>query len=201
MATTNRKPGRGGRPGRRWPLRRLAGQHPFISSAAAFTGAGFIIFALLWFQPQKLFLSKTVNEPVPGVIQMDPGGETNRNPAAGQSPPPDPQVVRAGSFRSLEHPTTGTAIVLRRPAGHLILRLERLSTSNGPDLRVYLSHVPAGNDLRAYRTGFIDLGALKGNRGSQNYAIPAGTDLSAFKSAVIWCRRFAVGFGVAALQP
>jgi hypothetical protein len=42
---------------------------------------------------------------------------------------------------------------------------------------VYLSHVPASSDLHAYRTGFIDLGALKGNRGSQNYAIPAGTDL------------------------
>ena len=200
MATNNRRPGRGGRPGRHWPRRRFARKHPFIS-AAAFTGAGFIIFVLLWFQPQKLFLNKTVNEPVPGVIQMDPGGETNRNPAASQSPPPDPQVVRAGSFRSLEHPTTGTAIVLRRPAGRLILRLERLSTSNGPDLRVYLSHVPASNDLHAYRTGFIDLGALKGNQGSQNYAIPAGTDLSAFKSAVIWCRRFAVGFGVAPLQP
>jgi hypothetical protein len=91
--------------------------------------------------------------------------------------------------------------VLRRPAGRLILRLERLSTSNGPDLRVYLSHVPASADLHAYRTGFIDLGALKGNQGSQNYAIPAGTDLSAFKSAVIWCRRFAVGFGVAPLSP
>jgi Electron transfer DM13 len=91
--------------------------------------------------------------------------------------------------------------VLHRPGGRLILRLERLSTSNGPDLRVYLSHMPASAGLRAYRTGFIDLGALKGNRGNQNYAIPAGTDLSAFKSAVIWCRRFAVGFGVAPLQP
>lgn len=91
--------------------------------------------------------------------------------------------------------------MLRRLGGSLILRLERLSTSNGPDLRVYLSHVPASGDLHAYRTGFIDLGALKGNRGSQNYAIPAGTDLSAFKSAVIWCRRFAVGFAVAPLRP
>jgi Electron transfer DM13 len=200
MATQNRKPGRGGRPGRRWPLRRLVREHPFIS-AAAFTGAGFIIFILLWFQPQKLFLNKTVNEPVPWVIQTAPAGEANRNPTAGQSPPPSLQVVRAGGFRSLEHPTTGTAIVLRRPGGRLILRLERLSTSNGPDLRVYLSHVPASNDLHAYRTGFIDLGALKGNRGSQNYAIPAGNDLSAFNSAVIWCRRFAVGFGVAPLQP
>jgi hypothetical protein len=115
--------------------------------------------------------------------------------------PPGLQVARAGSFRSLEHATTGRAIVPRHPARHPILRLERLSTSNGPDLRAYLSRVPASSDLPAYRTGFIDLGALKGNRGSQNYAIPAGTDLSAFNSAVIWCRRFAVGFGVAPLKP
>src|SRR5215831_14942829 len=177
MAEQNRVPGRGGRPGRRWSLGRLARRHRFIGAAAAFIGVGFIIFVLLWFQPQKLFLNKTISEPAPGVIQTAQAGETNRNP------------------------TTGRVIVLRRPAGRLILRLERLSTSNGPDLRVYLSHVPASSDLRAYRTGFIDLGALKGNRGSQNYAIPAGTDVSAFKSAVIWCRRFAVGFGVAPLQP
>ena len=193
MAEQNRVPGRGGRPGRRWSLGRLARRHRFIGAAAAFIGVGFIIFVLLWFQPQKLFLNKTISEPVPGVIQTAP--------AAGQSRPPELQVVRSGSFRSLEHATTGRAVVLRRPAGRLILRLERLSTSNGPDLRVYLSHVPASSDLRAYRTGFIDLGPLKGNRGSQNYAIPAGTDVSAFKSAVIWCRRFAVGFGVAPLQP
>jgi hypothetical protein len=197
----NRKPGRGGRPGSRWSLGRLARTYRFIGAAAAFTGAGLLIFVLLWFQPQKLFLNKTVSEPVPGVIQTTLAGEANRNPAAGQSPPPGLQVVRSGSFRSLEHATMGRAIVLRRLAGRLVLRLEHLSTSSGPDLRVYLSRVPVGNDLHAYRTGFIDLGALKGNRGSQNYAIPAGTDLSGFNSAVIWCRRFAVGFGVAPLQP
>jgi len=201
MAEENRIPGRGGRPGRRWWLGRLARRHRFIGAATALIGVGFIIFVLLWFQPQKLFLNKTISEPVPGVIQTAPADGTNRNPVAGQSRPPELQVERSGSFRSLEHATTGRAIVLRRPAGRLILRLERLSTSNGPDLRVYLSHVPASSDLRAYRIGFIDLGALKGNRGSQNYAIPAGTDVSAFKSAVIWCRRFAVGFGVAPLQP
>jgi hypothetical protein len=200
MAMENRKPGRGRPLGRRWPPGRLARRHPLIS-ATALTGMGLVIFVLLWFQPQKLFLSKTVNDPVPGVIETAPAEEANRNPTADQSSSPGLQVVRAGSFRSLEHATTGRAIVLRRPAGRLILRLERLSTSNGPDLRVYLSHVPASSDLHAYQTGFIDLGALKGNRGSQNYAIPAGTDLSAFKSAVIWCRRFAVGFGVAPLQP
>ena len=43
-----------------------------------------------------------------------------RNPTVGQSPP-GLQVARAGSFRSLEHATTGRAIVLRRPAGALAL--------------------------------------------------------------------------------
>jgi hypothetical protein len=172
-----------------------------MSAAAALTGVGLIIFVLAWFQPQKLFLNKTVNEPLPGVIQTAPAGQADRSPTAGGSSPPGLQVLRSGRFRSLEHATTGTAIVLRRLDGRLFLRLERLSTSNGPDVRVYLSHIPAGGDRHAYRTGFIDLGALKGNRGSQNYAIPAGTDLSAFNSAVLWCRRFAVGFGVAPLSP
>jgi hypothetical protein len=200
MAEKNTKAGRGGRPGRRWPPGRLARRHRFIGTAA-FLGVGLIIFVLVWFQPQKLFLNKTVNEPVPGVIQTAPAGEPSRNATAGRSPAPGLQVLRSGGFRSLEHATTGKAVVLRLPAGRLILRLERLNTSNGPDLRVYLSHVPASSDLHAYRTGFIDLGALKGNRGNQNYAIPAGTDLTTFKSAVIWCRRFAVGFAVAPLSP
>jgi hypothetical protein len=164
-------------------------------------GVALIAFVLVWFQPQKLFLNKTVSEPVPGVAQTAPAPETSRGATADGSPAPRLQVLRSGSFRSLEHATTGTAMVLHRPGGRLILRLERLATSNGPDLRVYLSRIPAGSDLHAYRTGFIDLGALKGNRGSQNYAIPVGTDLPAFKSAVIWCRRFAVGFGVASLSP
>ena len=201
MAEQMTRSGRGGRAGRRWWLGRLARRHPVISAAAAFVGVGLIVFTLVWFQPQKLFLNKTISEPAPGVIATAPAGETNHNATASGSPPPGLQVVRSGSFRSLEHATTGKAIVLRRPGGSLILRLEHLSTSNGPDLRMYLSRVPADRDLHAYRTGFIDLGALKGNQGSQNYVIPAGTDLSGFKSAVIWCRRFVVGFGVAPLSP
>ena len=84
MAEKNEQPGRGGRPRRRWPLGRLARRHPVISAAAAFIGVGLVIFGLVWFQPQKLFLNKTVNEPVPGVIQTAPAGETSHNPAAGR---------------------------------------------------------------------------------------------------------------------
>jgi hypothetical protein len=181
-----------------------------MAAVAGIVGAGFIVFVLVWFQPQKLFLNNTVNEPVPGVVQTNPAEEgtaaTGPSAAASKtgavrSSVPALDVVVSGNFRSLEHTTTGRAVVLGRSDGTAILRLENLHTSNGPDLRVYLSKVPAGHDLHAYRNGFIDLGPLKGNRGNQNYVVPAGTDLSKFKSAVIWCRRFLVGFGVAPLLP
>ena len=61
--------------------------------------------------------------------------------------------------------------------------------------------LPAGGDVNAYRNKLIDLGPLKGSRGNQNYMISAGTDLSKFQSAAIWCRRFLVGFAAAPLLP
>lgn len=105
-----------------------------------------------------------------------------------------------GDFRRLEHPTSGTAKVIELSDGRRFLRFEDLDTSNGPDLRVYLSEIEASDDWFAYGERFVDLGALKGNRGNQNYEIPDDVDLSRYESAVIWCRRFTVGFGVAPLD-
>lgn len=53
---------------------------------------------------------------------------------------------------------------------------------------------------REYGRDFVELGKLKGNICNQNYEIPAGTDLSRYRNAVIWCKRFNVGFGVATLD-
>ena len=80
------------------------------------------------------------------------------------------QILRSGSFRSLEHATKGTALVLRRAAGRLIPRLEHLRTSNGPDLRVYLPHVPASNDLYAYRILVVNSGSC----GEPEFGFQAG---------------------------
>ena len=76
------------------------------------------------------------------------------------------------------------------------MRLEELETSNGPDVHITLSPTPANRGDRDYGD-YLDLGSLKGNRGNQNYTVPAGTDLTKFRSVVIWCRRFSIGFGVA----
>ena len=46
----------------------------------------------------------------------------------------------------------------------------------------------------------VELGPLKGTEGDQNYSIPAGTDLSKYKTVAIYCERFNVTFGAAPLQ-
>jgi hypothetical protein len=41
---------------------------------------------------------------------------------------------------------------------------------------------------------------LQANIGNQNYAIPAGTEMSKYDTVLIWCRAFSVLFGSADLK-
>lgn len=121
-------------------------------------------------------------------------------PATAPVAPPAPVEVARAAFRSLEHATTGEAVVSELPDGSRILRFEGFETSNGPDLRVYLSAGSSDAAFgREYGEDFVELGRLKGNIGNQNYEIPPGTDLAKYRNAVVWCKRFSVGFGVATL--
>lgn len=178
-------------------------------------------FVLLFFQPQKLFIDDRVDEAPVGVppspAEADPMATGTTDPMAGGAPgaaapegqaaptaapaaPPAPVEVARAAFRSLEHATTGEAVVTELPDGSRILRFEGFETSNGPDLRVYLSAGSSDAALgREYGEDFVELGRLKGNVGNQNYEIPAGTDLARYRNAVVWCKRFSVGFGVATL--
>ena len=40
---------------------------------------------------------------------------------------------------------------------------------------------------------------MKGNKGDQNYDIPADVELHNYKNVTIWCRRFGVNFAIAPL--
>ena len=71
----------------------------------------------------------------------------------------------------------------------------------GPKFHVYL--VPARDIMDAAmvsKSMFVDLGRLRAFKGSQNYAIPAGIDIEAFGSVVIWCEQFDVLISPATLE-
>ena len=111
-------------------------------------------------------------------------------------PPAAPVQLARGRFRTHEHTTTGTARVIRDTDGSRYLTLTSFSTSPGPDLRVRL--VPSGS-FDGGADEAVDLGALKGNRGNQQYAIPRGVDVGD-RAVVIWCRAFSAPFGSAELR-
>ncbi len=63
----------------------------------------------------------------------------------------------------------------------------------GPAFHVFLvpkAEVRSSADVKG--TMFIDLGGLRAFKGSQKYAVPAGVDLKAYPSVVIWCKEFGV---------
>ena len=113
------------------------------------------------------------------------------------------QAVAMGSFKDADafHRGSGTATIYRTPDGSEVLRLENLEVTNGPALHVVLStHPDPERSQQVKQEGYVDLGDLKGNRGNQNYPIPAGVDTSIHKSVVIYCYPFAVVFSVATLE-
>jgi hypothetical protein len=77
--------------------------------------------------------------------------------------------------------------------GKYILALESFKTTNGPDLKVYLSKA-------ATPESFISLGDLQSTNGNQLYNIPGSTDFDQYKYALIHCEKFNHLFGSAALM-
>ncbi len=111
-----------------------------------------------------------------------------------------PRLLQSGMFHGVAHETKGTASIYELSGGQKVLRFSNFETSNGPDVQVYLGVANDANDDATVTTsGFYHLAALKGNKGDQNYEIPAGVDVAKYKSVTIWCKRFGKNFGTAPL--
>ena len=129
--------------------------------------------------------------------------ETMAEMAAGSAESDALKPRLTGEFKDADsfHKGSGAAAIYELDAGKLrILRLEDFKVTNGPDLRVLLANAPnpeGHSDLAD--AGYVELGKLKGNVGSQNYEIPDTVALDNVKSVVIYCNPFRVVFSVAAL--
>ena len=152
-----------------------------------------VVVAIAWylFRPELVFVNKTVNEALPQSATI-----------AGTAEDPRSTVLATGHFHSIAHETSGVATIHQLGDGKRLLRFTTFETSNGPDVRVYLIAARDAKDNETVtQAGFVDLGAMKGNRGDQNYEVPPSIDLSQYQSVTIWCRRFGVNFSTAPLTP
>lgn len=112
----------------------------------------------------------------------------------------DPHPLAAGPFVAMAHSGRGTAAISQREDGSRRVVISDLATEAGPDLMLVLTEAapdPDANLLPAH----LDLGPLKGNRGTFEYVLPPGVDVGRYSHAVVWCRLFSVPFTVAALRP
>ncbi len=97
-----------------------------------------------------------------------------------------------GTFASGPSDTvTGLAKIYQKK-GKYILALENFVTTNGPDLKVYLSK-------EKFPVNFIKLGNLQSTNGNQLYDIPGTPDFSNYRFALIHCEKYNHLYGYAEL--
>jgi len=136
------------------------------------------------FRPERLVVDRRVDDAMPA----GQGGLSA-------------QPLESGKFYSILHPTAGTATIYQMADGSRVLRLTSFSTSNGPDVHVYMVAADDAKDgATVEKAGFVDLGVIKGNIGDQNYILGSDLDLAKYRAVSIWCKRFSVDFGAAALR-
>jgi Electron transfer DM13 len=118
-----------------------------------------------------------------------------------QSTPSIAQVLVSGSFHDVAHKAAGEATIYQLAGGRRVLRFTNFETSNGPDVHVYLVATKDASDSETVKNaGFIEVGALKGNIGDQNYELTSDLDLNKYRAVTIWCKRFGVNFATAPLS-
>ncbi|MDP3208317.1 MAG: DM13 domain-containing protein [Rhodoglobus sp.] len=167
-----------------------------IAFVVAGLAAAAVVLALT--KPWLLLYDVTVNETLPAAAPVE-----STDPSSSATPV-GPVELASGTFISHAHETTGTVRIVQNPDGTRVLAIENLSTTNGPDVRVWLS---AADSLEgsagisaAGGAEFLELGLIKGNVGNQVYEIPADADLSLYRSVDLWCLQFGVSFGGAQLN-
>jgi hypothetical protein len=97
------------------------------------------------FGPERLVVNRRVDEALPTAQ----GGLS-------------PQPLISRQFYSILQPTAGTATTYRMVDGTRVLRLTGFSTSNGPDVHVYMVASDDAKDVATVQqAGFIDLGVIK----------------------------------------
>jgi len=155
-------------------------------------GAVAIAVAVLVIAP-TLF-DREVNE---RVVTGTPASAAEPAGPTGPSQPVGNVQLAAGGFVAVAHEGQGRAAVVELPGGARKLTLTDFETDAGPDLRLYVS---TGDPAEGELGDFVDLGALKGNVGNQQYDLQRDLDIARHSTVVVWCRAFSVAFTSARLE-
>ena len=102
--------------------------------------------------------------------------------------------MRSGTFTGENnHTVTGGVSIVDHQGGKAVRLGPDFYLDGAPDPKVGF-----GRGGR-YVEGTL-IGALSSNTGEQVFAVPAGMDISGFDTVFIWCERYSVSLGKAAIR-
>lgn len=162
--------------------------------------SGVAALALAWVLFANAYRDTTVVETLRGLdtatvvddpVPARPDGAVV-SPAS--TAPAGPVRLRSAELHGIDHRASGTASIIRRPDGTLVVGLEEIDVEPGPDYRVYV--VPG--DTTSTDPGAVELATLRGNQGTQFYDVPADVPVDRGEwTVLVWCKRFAVPIAAA----
>lgn len=121
--------------------------------------------------------------------------------ATGPGNNPVPTLTYAGDFHPVAHAVTGMAEVYLTGSASELRFTPAFSTQANPNLEVWLVEADDATDnMTVLQSAHVSLGPLKSASGAQTYPVPAGVDISQYRSVVVWCVSANVNFAAAPLM-
>ena len=129
-------------------------------------------------------------------------------PIVAEPAPGGTATSRLGTFRfddkapgrDFVHWADGTGAIYQADRTTVVRFDENFRAGPGPNYWIYLNTVPVGEEGAFNADGQRKkIAPLKSFTGGQNYVLPAGIDISKYRSLTIWCESFSVYIGSAPL--
>jgi electron transfer DM13 len=161
--------------------------HPFRLAGALVMVV--VLSAIVWYLASPLVVRTYRDEALP-TVAPSVGGSIASSTQAPTGGPAEVRVLGSGELGYVDAIHNGTGPVrIVEVGGQRFLRFEDVMLTNAPDVHVYLSRETGG---RWDEGTSLYVGALKATNGSFNYELTGATDVTTYRSVVVWCRAFRV---------
>ena len=108
--------------------------------------------------------------------------------------------IAAGGFSNQAQRIAGSWSIEREPDGVYLVLSQDFRTRAAPDLKFFLSTLPAGQVTAQNAASGLFLGDLPRARGAQRIRLPANVDPARYRSLVLHCKQFTVLWGAGDLR-
>jgi hypothetical protein len=109
--------------------------------------------------------------------------------------------VSSGTLHGVDGSATGKAFLFHKPDGTFAVTFEDFSIgSNAHTDVIFVTNKDITKTADVDKTAFVDLGALKGKTGMQDFAVPASADAMRYHTIVLWDTEMQHAIAAAPLQ-